>query len=74
MSELNTTPSFLFEQLDEDSMTLETPIEVVFWKDGIELRQRDNGYVMIEGDINNVKLLLKQIIKHYPEAKRSLDK
>lgn len=70
MTELDTCPSFLFEQLDSDSCMIETPIQVVYWNGNIELRQRDNGYVILNND--EIKPLFKAILKHYQEAQSSL--
>lgn len=69
--DLNTTPSFVYEQLDEGEATIERAIEVIYWNGSIELRQ-DGRYVLIQND--DIKKLFRLVLKHLPDAIRIMDK
>lgn len=67
-TELDTTPSFTYEQDNEDGM-VERPITVVYYNGSIELKQSGNSVLIVP---ELTKELFREIERHKAEAFRKL--
>ena len=65
---LVTVPSFIFDQIDDD--TFETSIQVAFYRGSLEFTQNGNEILL---DDKLVRKFFNEILKHQTEAEKYLN-